>query len=65
MARVKKDFGAYTLEELRGGGGMGKVYRATQKALGKTVAIKLLRSVDADDETAVTRFRREALLGAA
>jgi serine/threonine protein kinase len=64
MARVKKDFGAYTLEELRGGGGMGKVYRATQKALGKTVAIKLLRSVDADDETAVTRFRREALLGA-
>jgi serine/threonine protein kinase len=60
----EKDFGAYTLHELRGGGGMGKLYRATQKTLGKTVAIKLLRSVDADDENAVTRFRREALLGA-
>ncbi len=61
---MNKDFGAYTLHEVRGGGGMGKLYRATQKTLGKTVAIKLLRTVDTNDESAVARFRREALLGA-
>src|SRR5436190_7747794 len=54
--------GRYRLEEMRGGGGMAKVYRATDLTLERPVAVKLmnpeLRSEAGFDE----RFRREAKL---
>ena len=45
-------------------GGMGQVYRATDSALERTVAVKLLSDRYAGDEEARVRFRREALAAA-
>jgi serine/threonine protein kinase len=45
-------------------GGMGQVYRATDSALERTVAVKLLSDRYAGDEEARARFRREALAAA-
>ena len=42
-------------------GGMGKVYRATQHALEREVAVKVMTSLAQSPETA-ERFRREALI---
>ncbi len=47
----------YDVEEVVGRGGMGRVYRATDKKLGRSVAIKML--IDADDEELVLRFESE------
>ncbi|HEU0031727.1 MAG TPA: serine/threonine-protein kinase [Kofleriaceae bacterium] len=41
-------------------GGMAVVYRAVQDPLGRTVAIKALKSSVAHEENVVTRFEREA-----
>ena len=51
----------YRIEEKIGEGGMGKVYRATHIHIGHTVAIKMLYPSLATDQTAIGRFRREAL----
>jgi tetratricopeptide (TPR) repeat protein len=45
-------------------GGMGDVYRATDSALGRTVALKLLAERYADDEDIRRRFKNEALAAA-
>jgi Protein kinase domain len=45
-------------------GGMGDVYRATDTALGRTVALKLLAERYADDEDIKRRFKNEALAAA-
>ncbi|HEV2608359.1 MAG TPA: serine/threonine-protein kinase [Xanthomonadaceae bacterium] len=58
-------FGAYTLIERIGGGGMGVVYRAHQPSLERDVAIKLLDLQLADDDVALERFRFEAKSAAA
>jgi eukaryotic-like serine/threonine-protein kinase len=45
-------------------GGMGDLYRATDTALGRTVAVKMLADRYADDEGVRQRFTREALAAA-
>jgi serine/threonine-protein kinase len=52
--------GDYVIEAWVGGGAMGEVYRAEQPALGKVVAIKVLRRRLADRPEALERFVREA-----
>ena len=53
-------FGDYILQRVLGRGGMGVVYLATQTALNREVAVKMIRSgaLASDDE--VDRFYREA-----
>ena len=58
--------GRYRLEDVIGRGGMSTVYRATDDVLGRTVAVKVLLPVLAEqDPTYVTRFEREARAAAA
>ena len=52
--------GRFTIEARLGAGSMGTVYRAKQHAMGRDVAIKILRSDRALDESARARFLREA-----
>src|SRR5581483_10370218 len=53
--------GRYELGERLGSGGMSSVYRATDRVLERTVAVKMLAEHLSDDEKFVARFRREAL----
>ncbi len=50
----------FTILSKLGAGSMGTVYRARQHAIGRDVAIKILRSDRASDATAKARFLREA-----
>ena len=57
------DFGPrYRIEKLIGEGGMGKVYRAHDKDLDRTVALKLVRTEFASDPNSMQRFKQELLL---
>lgn len=57
------DFGPrYRIETLLGEGGMGRVYKAYDKDLNRTVAIKLVRSEFATDPHSIARFKQELLL---
>src|SRR5690606_13966247 len=61
---VGQAFGQYELVELLGAGGMGAVYRATQRTLKRMVAVKVLApSVDGEPGY-VERFTREAEVSA-
>jgi eukaryotic-like serine/threonine-protein kinase len=51
----------YELGDRLGSGGMSNVYRATDRTLERTVAVKILAEHLSDDERFVARFRREAL----
>ena len=53
--------GRYYVEEKLVRGGMGWIYRATQKPLDREVALKVLRREYLDDDTAVARFEEEAV----
>ncbi len=53
--------GRYEIIDRLGSGGMSNVYRATDRILERTVAVKVLAEHLSDDERFVARFRREAL----
>src|SRR5262245_22038819 len=52
----------YRIDAFVGAGGMGAVYRATQLALARDVAVKIIREPVAQDSQTIARFQREALL---
>jgi eukaryotic-like serine/threonine-protein kinase len=52
--------GRYELEQQVGSGGMSKVYRAHDRLLERTVALKILHEHYSKDDEYVERFRREA-----
>ena len=52
--------GPYEIITLAGAGGMGEVYRARDKRLGRYVALKVLPTALARDTEAMVRFEREA-----
>jgi eukaryotic-like serine/threonine-protein kinase len=57
------DFGPrFRIEELLGAGGMGKVYKAFDKVLSRTVALKTLQPELVTDPTVIQRFKQELLL---
>jgi serine/threonine protein kinase len=54
--------GPYEIQSPLGAGGMGEVYRARDRKLGRDVAIKVLPQEFAADPTRMARFEREAKL---
>lgn len=63
-ARVQPDDlgDAYSITRELGRGGMGVVYLATERATGRSVAVKVIRARYLDDPDAIARFEREARL---
>ncbi len=61
---VGTQFAGYRIEGVVGRGGMGVVYRATELALDRPVALKLIAPELAGDDTFRERFLRESRLAA-
>jgi serine/threonine protein kinase len=60
MAKVPQRVGKYVIDSVVGRGGMGEVYKAHDAALGRYVALKIMRGPSMDDQMARERFIREA-----
>src|SRR4051794_4142381 len=58
-------FAGYRIEELAGGGGMGRVYRARQQRPDRLVALKVISPDIAQDGEFRQRFQRESEIAAA
>jgi predicted Ser/Thr protein kinase len=52
----------FLIDELLGEGGMGRVYKATDRELGRVIAIKVLLSELTSDAQVIQRFKHELLL---
>src|SRR5215831_1753146 len=58
--QIGQQLGSYEITSLLGKGGMGEVYKAYDKRLDRTVAIKVLPAHVAHDPESRERFQREA-----
>ncbi|HLY27892.1 MAG TPA: serine/threonine-protein kinase, partial [Aggregatilineales bacterium] len=59
-----KRLGPYELGDFLGRGGMATVYRAYQRNMNRQVAIKLIATALAEDETFIARFEHEVKIAA-
>ncbi len=57
---IGSEIGPYRIQKMIGAGGMGEVYLAQDKRLGRQIAIKILPSEYAADPARVHRFQQEA-----
>lgn len=64
MDPAARQIGPYELKEVLGQGGMGVVYRARQRPLGRDVALKLLARANLREPAQLVRFDREMRLAA-
>jgi eukaryotic-like serine/threonine-protein kinase len=62
MSMIGKTLGNFEITSQLGKGGMGEVYQAKDRKLGRDVAIKVLPEEFAKDADRVARFQREAKL---
>jgi len=62
---LNKELGDFVLLDRIGEGGMGTVFRATQKSLNRLVAVKILSPRIAKNAEFIVRFKREAKAAAA
>src|SRR4051794_22234537 len=58
------ELAGYVIERELGHGGMGVVYSARQRSLGRRVALKVIAAELAEEPAYVARFRRESRLAA-
>jgi tRNA A-37 threonylcarbamoyl transferase component Bud32/anti-sigma factor RsiW len=65
LSRQPRQIAEYDIQAVLGRGGIGVVYRATDRALARDVAIKVLRADLADNDSLRERFLREARAAAA
>ena len=56
---LPNDFARYDDFEMIDSGGMGQIFRATDPRIGRSIAIKTLRTVHVSDRKAVKRFQQE------